>query len=80
MKSKLQKWGNSLAVRIPKSLVEEADIKQGSDLKLNVVNKKIIIEPTKESSYTLMSLLKRITKDNTHSEIESGKPKGNEVW
>ncbi|OGQ34225.1 MAG: hypothetical protein A3F16_07750 [Deltaproteobacteria bacterium RIFCSPHIGHO2_12_FULL_43_9] len=80
MKSKLQKWGNSLAIRIPKTLSEEINVGRGSEVKLEVVDKKIIIEVVKETTYTLQNLLDCVNKDNIHSEIETGKPKGKELW
>lgn len=80
MKSKLQKWGNSLAIRIPKSLTDEMRIKQGSEVKLNIVGKKIVIEPSKEISYSLKNLLELVNKENIHKEIDTGKPKGKELW
>ncbi len=73
------RWGNSLAVRIPKSVADEARLAEGDKLVLQVespghVAIKAIDRPTLEQ------LLERITPENLHKEINWGKPGGNEAW
>ena len=80
MKSKIQKWGNSLAIRIPKSFAVEMEIKQDSVIDLSVVDGKIIVEPNKSKpKYNLAELLDEINEDNIHSETDWGNPVGKEV-
>ena len=80
MKSKIQKWGNSLAIRIPKSFAVEMEIKQDSVIDLSVVDSKIIVEPNKSKpKYNLAELLDEINEDNIHSETDWGNPVGKEV-
>jgi len=80
MKTQVQKWGNSLALRIPKSFAAESNIEEGSPVNLSVVEGRIIVEPLFEPAYDLDELLSRVTKRNVHAEIETGAPVGKEVW
>ncbi len=78
MAVKIQKWGNSLGVRIPKSIIEKVNLGENSEVEIESKNGAIIIMPAKKK-YDLDSLLNQITKDNTHKE-EYFKVEGNEVW
>lgn len=80
MKVQIQKWGNSLALRIPKSFARETQIDQGTVVDLSLEKGEIIIRPVIEPEFTLDQLLSRVTKDNIHREIETGKAQGKEVW
>ena len=79
MKARIQKWGNSLALRIPKSFAAHSNIEQGSVVDLSLDNGRIIVEPAQEQ-YSLEELLARVTKKNLHSEVDFGLPVGKEVW
>ncbi|ANV83645.1 MazF family transcriptional regulator [Picosynechococcus sp. PCC 7003] len=74
------KWGNSLAIRIPKNLAEELALTEKSTVDLRVIEGKIVITPQTAPSYSLEELLEAITPDNLHGEIDSGLATGNEVW
>ena len=80
MKSTVQKWGNSLAIRIPKSFANEIDLNQGTEIDLVLFENKIQIEPTKKKKLSLNDLLSKVTDDNIHKEIDTGAPVGKEVW
>lgn len=80
MKSKIQKWGNSLAVRIPSAYVREAGVSYGSRIELSMINGNIVIEPRPESTPSLEDLLAAVSPDNRHDEIDSGEAQGVEVW
>lgn len=80
MRSQVQKWGNSLALRIPKSFAAESNIEEGSAVNVSLVEGKIIVEPISEPTYNLDDLLARVTKRNIHAEIDTGAPVGKEVW
>lgn len=81
MQTKIQKWGNSLAVRIPKAFVEEAHIAYGTTVDLSFNDGKIVIEPRHaEPKPCLEDLLKGVTEHNLHSEVETGAAVGREVW
>lgn len=78
MSVKLQKWGNSLGVRIPKAIVEKVNLAENSEVEIESKNGAILIFPAKKG-YSLDSLLDQISKDNLHSE-EDFVPEGKEVW
>jgi antitoxin MazE len=80
MRTKIQKWGNSMGLRIPKSLAEELRIAAGSSVEIKVENGRIIIRPIRSPDYKLSDLLAGVTRDNLHGEITSGDPKGREAW
>jgi len=80
MRANIQKWGNSLALRIPKPLAEQAHISQGSLVEIRIVDDVIQIEPIAPQHYTLKGLLAEITQDNIHEEVDTGEAQGKEVW
>ncbi len=80
MTSKVQKWGNSLALRIPRVFAKDAHLHQGSVVQVSMVEGKIVVSPTKKQKYSLSQLLKGITPANRHSEMDFGAAKGKEVW
>lgn len=80
MQTTIQKWGNSLAVRIPKTFVKEAHVACGTAVDLSVADGKIVIDPQMGSKYRLEDLLKGVTRRNLHAEVETGAPVGQEVW
>jgi len=79
MKVQIQKWGNSLALRIPKSFALETKIEQGSTVEVALEKGQITLKPVKDE-ITLERLLADITEENLHTEIDFGKPEGKEVW
>ena len=80
MLTKIQKWGNSLALRIPKALAEETGLDSGSSVEMQIVDGEIHIVPVQEVRYELEALLDEITVDNLHGEVDTGNAVGNEVW
>ena len=80
MKVKIQKWGNSLAVRIPKSFAVQTDIEKDSLVDISVLEGSIIVKPEKKKTrFTLEELLQGVTEENLHGEIDFGKPVGKEM-
>ena len=79
MTTKVKKWGNSLAVRIPDEFAENLDLKDGSVVGFKQTKNEIIITKTKPK-YTLEDMMKGITKKNRHKEYDWGKPMGKEIW
>ena len=77
--TRIKKWGNSLAVRFPQSLLAQVDLKEDGEIEINIVEGKLILSPVKKHAYTLDELLAQITPDKLHEEIDFGKPVGNEV-
>lgn len=80
MVAKAQKWGNSLAVRLPKSMAEECGIEADSAIEIIRQEDYIIIKSAKKKQISLAALLEGITEDNLHAEVPSGKPVGREAW
>lgn len=78
MHSQVQKWGNSLGIRIPKALAKKLNLHSGSDVELEADNDHIVI--SKKYS-ELDQMLERINNNNIHHEaFENDNPKGKEVW
>ena len=79
MKTKVQKWGNSLGLRIPKTFAQEARIDDGSPVDIKIEGKKLVIKSLR-SSFNLDDLLAQVTPQNIHEEIDTGQNIGKEVW
>lgn len=77
---KIQKWGNSLALRIPKSFASQLNLKLDSLVDLIIEKDHLIIEPVNETKYKLEDLLSQINEENKHYEVETGHPQGKELW
>ena len=80
MKTQLAKWGNSLAVRIPRNVAEAARLRQGDILEFTVSRTGTVRIRRKRSGPSLAQLIRGITPRNRHGEIDWGKPVGNETW
>ena len=80
MKTKIQRWGNSLAVRIPKSYSVEVGLLEGSTVDLRLVADGLLIAPTTERAYSLDELLADVTDANRHGEVDTGPAQGREAW
>ncbi len=76
MTLKIQKWGNSLALRIPKSYVQQSGIVQGTTVEISIEEGNIVLRP---SAYSLNELLTAINESNLHGEMDTGKPVGREL-
>jgi antitoxin MazE len=79
-KTRLARWGNSPAVRIPLRVVETARLREGDELTLAVgKNGAIVIRPARRK-YQLDELISKITARNRHDETDWGSPVGKEAW
>lgn len=79
MRTAVKRWGNSLGVRIPKSILEENSLKEGSEINIISKDGTIIFEPVKKK-YNLKDLLEGINESNLHGEISTGDSVGEEIW
>jgi antitoxin MazE len=79
MTTKIQKWGNSLAVRIPKIFAQNLNWKKGTTVYFEQVGNAIFVA-SHRSKYTLENMVKCITKKNRHKEINWGPSRGKEIW
>ena len=80
MQTKIQKWGNSLGLRIPRSFAVEAQVKEGSMVDLSIQDGCLRVRPVRSRRYVLRELLKEVSPHNLHAEIQSGHPIGREAW
>jgi antitoxin MazE len=80
MKTRVQKWGNSLALRIPKSFAAEVGLDRDALVELSLRDGKLIVEPLPESPPSLNELLATVTPENLHGEVDTGPPMGRESW
>lgn len=79
-----RKWGNSLAVRIPKALADAIKASDGKQAEMKVENGTLvlrpIVKPARRPRYTLEELLSGMTRANVPQEIDWGPRRGNETW
>jgi antitoxin MazE len=78
MKTQVQRWGNSLAVRIPKVFASQMGVSENTTVELDLVDGVLILRPN--TAPTLDELLADITEDNLHGEVDTGPAVGAEVW
>ena len=80
MKARVQKWGNSLALRIPRLLAEEAGLSANAPVELSLVKGKLVIESAAPERRRFEELLHGVTDENRPGEWRTGPPAGKEVW
>ncbi len=78
--SQLSKWGNSLAIRIPRTIAREARLEEGDRLSLELDAEGNIVLRSARRKYELHALVSRITARNRHRETDWGAPSGEESW
>ena len=81
MKAHIQKWGNSMALRIPKIILQELGLMEYREVELHVVDGELRVRPSAPpNSYTLEELVNGISPDNRHELVELDEPRGKEIW
>lgn len=80
MRARVQKWGNSLALRIPKSFAAETALGQGAEVELTLEDGRLVVTPVQEPRYELSDLLAQVRPENLHAETDTGSSVGAEVW
>ena len=80
MTTKVQRWGNSLALRIPKSFAEDVHLAKGTVVSLSVAQGRLVVDPLPRVKYSLEKLLKKVSRKNLHPETNTGKAMGVESW
>ncbi len=80
MNTQLAKWGHSLAVRIPKTAVNGAGLREGDRLSITVEQEGVLVIRSTRRKYDLHELVSRITKRNRHDETDWGPARGKEAW
>jgi antitoxin MazE len=76
----VSKWGNSLAVRIPRAIAKEAHLNEGDCLTLDVDSDAGIVLRPARRRYEISELISRITAKNRHRETDWGQAQGEEAW
>ena len=79
MKTVVQKWGHSLALRIPKTMAEHIKVSEGAPVEIVEDKGNLLIKPTLARP-SLKALLSRIKAENLHGETKTGRRVGKEVW
>jgi len=80
MRAKIQKWGNSLAIRVPRPFADELGLRQDSDVDLVLKQKELLVKPVSSPRFSLDALLAEVTDANRHHEVETFGPVGDEAW
>lgn len=80
MESRVQKWGNSLAVRIPKPFAAEIGLREDAQVDISVDDGALVITPRSHQEFRLSDLLAGVRRSNLHGEISTGQPRGKESW
>jgi antitoxin MazE len=79
MTATIQKWGNSLALRLPKTLANETNITEGTRVELLLTKEGVLLKAKHKPHYRLSELLAGVTKKNLHPETNWGPTVGREV-
>lgn len=80
METKLAKWGNSVAVRLPKAALAQSSLHSGDKLTVSVEKDgRIVLTPARRK-LRLMELVEGITPENQHGDVDWGRPAGKEPW
>jgi len=80
MRTKVSRWGNSLALRLPKKLATSHNIFEDSKVEIIEKAEGLLLRPATKETYDLNELLKGITKENVHEEVSTGTSRGRESW
>jgi antitoxin MazE len=80
METRIQKWGNSLALRIPKPLADEIGLRENSPVQLSLHDRQLVVVPVLNPALSLEALLTQVTEANRHGEISTGPAVGGEAW
>ncbi len=76
----VKKWGNSAAVRIPATVLDEAKMKIDQPVDIREERGRIVIEPVRRQAFAIDDLINGIHPDNLHDPIDTGERRGGEVW
>ncbi len=80
VQTKIQKWGNSLGLRIPRSFAQEAGVAAGCEVDLSVKGRSLVVRPVRRRTYRLKDLLRHVKVTNIHDEVDTGRARGREIW
>jgi len=80
METRVQRWGNSLAIRIPKPLADEIGLQNNSPVQISLRDKALVVVPVRNLTLSLDALLAQVTPNNLHGEVQTGSAVGGEAW
>ena len=80
MQTTVQKWGNSLGVRIPKVLAQGALLKEGARVRMRLKGERLVLEAVAAPRYELDAMLLSVNRRNIHKEVATGGAVGKEAW
>lgn len=80
MIQKIDRWGNSLGLRLPKTVTQQLSLNEGSTVDIAIEKNLLVLRPQGKRKQSLKELLARISTQNTQKNITWGKPQGKEVW
>ena len=80
METRIRKWGNSLAVRIPQPLAHQLGLEPGSLVNMTAKDDGLTIQPVRRPAVSLDALLDGVIADNRHGEVDTGPSTGRETW
>ncbi len=78
--SRITKWGNSLAIRIPLAIARQAQLNEGDSVNLTLNREGAIVLRPARRKYRLTDLVAQITPQNRHRETDWGQVQGKESW
>lgn len=76
-RTRISKWGSSLAVRIPKAIAEQWGVSEGTAIEISNTRSGVMLRTRK---LDLAELVGQITPENLQPEVEFGQPTGDEAW
>jgi antitoxin MazE len=79
MATTMQKWGNSLGIRVPKAVADQLDLKSGTEVEFDTAGGVLTIRPKRRRKHTLASLLAQVKGPNPHKELMNDAPRGREL-
>lgn len=80
MKTRIQKWGNSLAIRIPKSFAAEIGLSEDAPIEMSLSKGRLVVQPERDIPLNLEEMLERVTDENRPGEWDTGPAVGREAW
>ncbi len=80
MRTRVEKWGNSLALRIPQGIADEVGLREDSPVELLLQDGTVVVRPVRRPAFSLEQLLTEVTDENLHREVETGLAVGDEAW
>jgi len=76
--SQIVKWGNSLAIRIPKPVAEEAGVREGDPILIEASEGRIQLRRSKQRVPALRELVAQMNPRNRYKEVLAGPARGRE--